>query len=338
MPKLKVPYAADRTHALRSPDEAEKGHDYFCLACGDAVIFRKGKVKVAHFAHKAANICSQETIIHKTAKALVYNSITEWKSGKADPPWLKRNCVECESDISQPLPDALPGNVQSALLEFPLPNNLIADIAIINGTDRPIMAIEIRATHAVDERKASRLLIPYIELDARDVITLPRIWKPLVDNLKPFACPNCANNLKAFEIVTAAIAGRMGITLPTSYYRYLPCKCWNCGRQIIVFSWPEDDENPRKQPRPITLQYRFSKTAGHKYWANVCIYCGRMYGNHYLPFPFPFERGTTPEVFKQDIKRLANHASAIGLIRTNESKHRCIIPSSATPSLFDKPA
>ena len=71
MLELKVPFALDGTQVLLSPEVAEKGREYFCPACGDIVILKKGEIKVAHFAHKVSDTCSQETIVHKTAKQLV---------------------------------------------------------------------------------------------------------------------------------------------------------------------------------------------------------------------------------------------------------------------------
>ena len=77
---LKDPGNCDCCHGekrLYDPQSAEKGKSYFCPACQDTVILRKGKIKTAHFAHET---CNQETIIHKTAKQLIVDVISDWKS------------------------------------------------------------------------------------------------------------------------------------------------------------------------------------------------------------------------------------------------------------------
>ena len=103
--KLRVPFAFDGEKRLYDPQSAEKGKSYFCPACQDTVILRKGKIKTAHFAHKASETCNQETIIHKTAKQLIVDVISDWKSGKIEAPVLKRTCEICRQFKDQPLPD-----------------------------------------------------------------------------------------------------------------------------------------------------------------------------------------------------------------------------------------
>jgi competence CoiA-like predicted nuclease len=69
--ELLVPVALDNNRSLIKPESAEKGNNYFCPACGEPVILKKGDVRVPHFAHKISETCNQETIIHKTAKLLI---------------------------------------------------------------------------------------------------------------------------------------------------------------------------------------------------------------------------------------------------------------------------
>ena len=77
--KLRVPFAFDDEKKLCDPETAEKRKRkrYFCPACQDTVILRKGEIKTAHFAHKVSEICNQETILHKTAKQLIKSSATK---------------------------------------------------------------------------------------------------------------------------------------------------------------------------------------------------------------------------------------------------------------------
>ncbi len=118
MGSIKIPLAIDDLGILTKIDDATRGTDYYCLACNMPVIVRKGDIKIHHFAHKASDFCSQETVIHKTAKMLFQKLVSNWKNGLAQAPKINRKCQICHSIIQQPLPD----KVQSAKLEVPLPN------------------------------------------------------------------------------------------------------------------------------------------------------------------------------------------------------------------------
>ncbi|MFZ1083230.1 MAG: competence protein CoiA family protein [Candidatus Kryptoniota bacterium] len=317
MTELKVPFAFNEGQVLFSPEFAERGRRYFCPACNDEVILKKGDVKVAHFAHKVSDTCSQETIIHKTAKHLVHKAVSDWKSGKASSPLIRRQCKICSTSIDQSLPD----RVTSAQVECRLPDQFVADVALMVD-EQPAAAIEIRVFHAVDEVKAATMSIPFIELDGNEVLEHLALWTPLVDNFKPFACQTCADTLKEFNAKVSEIAAERRISIPTSYYRYSFCQCWKCKKMTLVFTWPGQQEGiiPAGQPRPGVIQYRSSKMAGAKYWANVCMHCSALQGDFFLynepdgPF-FAFECGAdAPEEFHQDLKKLAQYAKYAQLI------------------------
>lgn len=318
--ELRVPFAIDGEDRLHSPETAEKGKTYFCPACKEVVILKRGEIRTAHFAHKVSETCNQETIIHKTAKLLVQKAVNDWKSGKSDSPTLQRECQICYTRISQSLPE----KVDSAILEYRLPDGFIADVALnVNG--KPEAAIEIRVTHAVDEVKANRLSVPFIELDGYDVIENPAVWKPIEDKFKPLICAQCKSTYSRFQARARQIAKASNLELPDVYYRYGICKCWKCKREIVVFTWPKDgmhDQSaPKVKPIPRTVQYRFSKTVGDKYWANTCPYCQSIQGDFFLHaepdgafFGINCEEDS-PTAFDRDMLKIAVHAEEIGLLK-----------------------
>ena len=318
MTEPKLPFAIDDTQSLIGPETADKGRSYYCPACGDLVILRKGEVKAPHFAHKvseSSEACSQQAIIYKTAKLLIQRAVSDWKSGKVPSPLVKRQCKICESVTEQPLPD----KVDSARIEHKLAENVIADIALMVG-DQAAAAIKIRVAGTVYEVKA--LSIPFIEIDGNEVLAHPTYWTPIVDKFKPLACQTCAANLKKFNAVVSKIATAARILLPTSYYRYSFCECWKCKKPTLVFTWPGKDQDavPEREPRPKVVQYRFSKTVQDKYWGNACLHCNSLQGDWFLysepdgPF-WGFEYGgDSPEDFQDDLKKLAYHANYIRAI------------------------
>jgi len=313
MSELKVPYALDELDRLCSPVEAEKGKPYRCPACKQPVILKKGQIKKPHFAHKADNNCNQETIIHQTAKILIKRAVDEWKSGTGKAPVLERLCEICMFPATQPLPD----KVEGAILEQRLADGSIADVALLtNG--KPVVAVEIRVTHAVDDNKAARLSIPFIELEGLAVIENPYVWKSIKDSFKPFTCEKCRDAFKKFKIEAKKIANQTNIQLPKSYYRYGITNCWRCNRKIIVFTWVDGSMFPREKPSvepiPRTIQYKYSKEAESKYWVNTCPYCKVLQGSFYLhmesegPF-FGTNLEYTPESFEKDLQRIASKAT-----------------------------
>lgn len=239
MTELKVPFAFNEARVLFSAESAERGCRYFCPACNDEVILKKGEVKVAHFAHKDSDVCSQETIIHKTAKYLVFKAVSDWKSGKAGSPLIRRQCRICPASIDQSLPD----KVTSARIEYRLPDQFVVDVALMVN-EQPTAAVEIRVFHAVDEVKAAMMSIPFIELDGNEVLEHPNFWVPLVDSFKPFACQICADTVKMFNAKVLEIASDVHLSVPTSYYRYSFCQCWKCKKTpALHLAWSTGGDN-----------------------------------------------------------------------------------------------
>lgn len=320
MNKLRVPLAIDSYGKLCSPKEAEKTKTYYCPVCKEPVILKKGEKKVPHFAHKITETCNPKTIMHKTAKILIKQMIEEWKLGKTQSPIVERKCHVCGDIVTQLLPD----KVYSVALEHKMVDGTIPDIVLMDNEKTPLAAIEIRVTHAVDEEKSKKISIPFIELEGKDVIENPTVWVPVTDKFKPVICRNCKLAYLKFQNKAQQLAKVMGIELPKSYFRYGITTCWKCKKEILVFIWPNKEpfsvSTPKSRPIPHTLQFRYSKTVGHKYWANTCPYCKSIQGDFFLqidpdgPF-FSLEiQEDSSIVFKGDLIYIAAYAAQIGII------------------------
>lgn len=316
---LKIPLAHDETGCLVSVEFAIPGRQYFCPACGTLLILRRGTIKVPHFAHKPSDVCNQETIVHKTAKLIVQQAIADWKAEKTPAPVIQRACQVCHSLVAQPLPD----KVETAVLEYHLSDGFIADVALL-VQDKPEAVIEILVTHAVDEIKATNISVPFIELDGYAVLDSPTTWTPITDHFRSLTCPKCVQNFKRFQTKTSQIAKRMNLELPTDYYRYAPCSCWRCKKDILVFTWPgrqlHEMTPPRYQPVPKTIRFEYSKTVRGKYWANVCPHCQAIQGDWFLfaepegPFFGLDCEENTVDAFNRDLMTLAYLADYNGYL------------------------
>jgi RNase P subunit RPR2 len=307
---LKIPLARDNNGRIVSPESASKSGDYFCPSCGEVLVFKKGKIKKPHFSHKATDQCSQETVVHQTAKSLLVQSIQDWKSGFIDSPKVKRLCEDCGVVTIQGFPD----KVVEAVDEKRLENGYIVDIALTDG-EKVLAAIEIKVTHGVDQEKKNKLGIPFIEVHGDDVLKTPAELTPLIDQFKPFRCRYCQGALRLYESKMSEISRKTKVEIPDEFYRPTCGSCWRCGREILIFAWPtqgmHNSRVPEHIPRPKTIQYRYSRQARSKYWVNTCPYCNNIQGDFFLfsdshsPL-FGFHcSGPAPDDYEKDIKHLA---------------------------------
>ena len=62
-------------------------------------------------------------------------------------------------------------------------------------------------------------------------------------------------------------------------------RCWKCGKEIAVYTWPGHHlwaQSSPDQGRPSTVQFMKSKVAQDGYWANRCSHCGVIQGDWFL--------------------------------------------------------
>lgn len=310
MQALHVPFALDADAQLCLPTSAAKGGSYFCPGCGAAVILKQGPVKTPHFAHKATEVCHQETITHKTAKLLIQTAVHAWKAGQRSAPTLERKCFACGVPLNQTLPE----KVDSAALEYRLTDGSIADVVLL-AAGQPQAAVEIKVTHAVDAVKAQRLPLPFIELDGYAVVKNPSVWKPITDKFKLIACEACKAAYARLHTKAQQLAQASQLALPTAYYRYALGTCRNCQHPILIFDWPAPDKHtaPKHHPPPKTVQYRFLPSAGRKCWVNTCPHCQAIQDTAFLAHEAE-DAGVadTPSAFTRDMLKIAAHAALTG--------------------------
>jgi hypothetical protein len=148
---------------------------------------RAGGTVVRHFAHKANTSCTGETILHRTAKRLLVQVVAEYsRSSAANPISLSCTCSLCQSPTSITLPRK---SFTTACEEHRL-GHFICDVVAFRNSE-PVLGIEVLVTHAVDDRKAESLSIPWFELSAEMILENPYQWRPISARLKPVICLGC---------------------------------------------------------------------------------------------------------------------------------------------------
>lgn len=286
---FRVPYGVDELGNYVSPEMASKQTVYFCPCCANRLVFKSGTKRVKHFSHPKAANCNPETVLHKTAKALVQRAIMDNAEGELCLS-IMDNCQCCGGEQERLLK---PKTFSNAVQEVRV-GQYICDVVAFKGEGEIALGIEILVTHAVDEEKAKNLNIYWIELKADDVIESATMWQPVQAKLKQRNCLKCKEEAQRVR----AIANQYGIDgslfstdkhawfnseNPTGYLGFIG-GCWVCKRDIPLFWWegvPYCTDKP-PEPRPKTIQHRYSKTFGGLYWGNTCAACGKLQGDNFL--------------------------------------------------------
>lgn len=145
--KCKLPTAINSEGKLVPVDDSLHEEVYFCPACKEVVIARKGNVKIHHFAHKSGTDCQYgyQTSVHLTAKEIIE------KTHKVLIPSKGITIVDevrTETKIGSIIPD------------------------ILVFCDGKQYIVEIFVTHPVDENKKEKIKaldISTIEVDLSDL-------------------------------------------------------------------------------------------------------------------------------------------------------------------------
>lgn len=136
-----------------------------CEACGSTLIMKLGRIRAHHFAHQPGNRCAltaPETARHYNTKQLLASKLRS-----VDALSVASKCAfvalrgRCTTDIISVAAEAWDRVRVETYVEPFRP-----DIVLLKG-ERAVLAIEVRATHAVPDAKAQRLSerrIPWIEV------------------------------------------------------------------------------------------------------------------------------------------------------------------------------
>ena len=290
---LQVPYGVSQHGDLVPARDADADAVYACPGCAGLLVLHAGAVRAKHFAHKANTACDGETLVHITAKLLVAKIINEHSNSNTGIT-LQCTCSKCESPVQRELPHSA---FTHSEIEERIGPYVCDVVAFKEGT--AVLAVEIFNSHAVGGEKAEQLGLPWIELEAAEVLADPFNWRPVQMRLKPTLCLDC----KAERAELERVAARWKLPLSEPLYVAAVAPCWGCKEKIIWYWWPGVPFAQEKPPEPVprTLQFRFSKMYGGKYWMNICPGCRAPQGDNFvfLALDSPFKGlpvNETPEM------------------------------------------
>jgi hypothetical protein len=162
--KLRLGAFDAETKEYTIPSKAVKGRSYICPDCSKAVIFRKGDIRVHHYAHKAeTSQCSyyehpNESQIHKDAKLLMKKLLDDKRLI-----CFTWDCIDCSSFYAfQEVPSFKYEDGDKAILEYrDKDGKWIADVALVNQ-DKVKCIFEIKYKHKTTTLRPE----PWYEVDA----------------------------------------------------------------------------------------------------------------------------------------------------------------------------
>lgn len=143
--------------------QAEKGISYFCANpnCNSQMVFKKGKIRTPHFAHKHKDFDHEgESILHYNTKILLFDYIKKFISSN-DPLYIQFEC-----DCSQIHGIDILDGVDDVYMEKNVNGIYRPDIAL-SLEDEIKMVIEVVVTHDIEPEATTYLKnhnIPYIKV------------------------------------------------------------------------------------------------------------------------------------------------------------------------------
>lgn len=282
--ELQVPYGRAQTGAMVQVAAADRSCSYSCPGCGAKLVLRNGDIRQKHFSHPSHPSCTQETILHQTAKALLAEVIQANALGLEAAIELGCQCRWCDRQYFAVLKA---GTFSKATVEKAVGPYIGDVVAASAGKDA--LVLEVVVTHHIEPEKAVNLALPWIEVMADDILADPRRWNPIQAKLQPTTCSECKEYSRKVQEVCEKWGIETSLYSPLYQHDQKPYvaaveRCFKCDEETPVFWWPGVPfcQSAPPQPRPRTIARKYSKQYGGAYWANTCAKCGVIQGDNYL--------------------------------------------------------
>jgi len=177
MNKFKITIGLDAKGNLIEPNDAFKKVECYCPLCYESLNIQSDKSGEKHFSHKGLSKCEREDVLKQAAKLLIFKAVIERKFDSKKQIMIKQS--GCSDD--EKLPYVLPEGINNAKIDVQLEENNIYDICLYKD-DVPAVAIDISMKNDVKD-KVCNSSIPYINLNAVDIIESHLHWFPINENI-----------------------------------------------------------------------------------------------------------------------------------------------------------
>lgn len=324
---VQYPVAIGDDGVVYRASHAPRTRRYTCPACGSGMILKRGIQRVAHFAHEPSATCDEGEATRLLALHLLRDVIAHWVHGNGEAPLIQRACDRCGRTLWQSLPPDLTGaSTESAGADLILVTPSGPWLAILMDLDDDTL-------HPTDPTRSGT---PWIVLSARAIMHNPVRWTPIRSSGMSLRCSTClqastadtggpaltplpsqaaAQAVVEYRRVLQQLLGHgLGSTaLPTTYYRYLPVRCWLCGGVAVVYWWPgmREGNPPLQHPVPHTIRMvPISVSRFPQAWFSTCPQCHAALP-HQPPPQVTIELADTPASWQRDMAGMSAYWHAM---------------------------
>lgn len=264
--------------------DAHANETYRCPGCRETLTICDVDSLGKQFAHDATSACTRDVVELQTARLLLRHVIQE-NAEKGRPISLSSPCSTCSGTAKSTLKAETFAAVE---LEFSI-GSREWDVAAFDAAGNVRLAVGVLLERALPDDEELILACHWIELDAESVIAAPADWHAIRANLKRTDCEEC----KAKRRVLVEMVRHQGLDRTQFSFVEEPEKtgyvaarmeCFRCHSAMPVFWWPGVPfcEEPPPEPRPRSVQFRYSKSFGGKYWVNTCPRCKAIQGDNFV--------------------------------------------------------
>jgi len=177
MNEFKITIALDLKGNLIELNDTFKKVECYCPLCYESLNIQSDKSGEKYFSHKGSSKCEREDVLKQAAKLLIFKAVIEGKIDSKKQIMIKQS--GCCSDDK--LPYALPEGINNAKIDVQFEDNCIYDICLYKN-DVPAVAVDFSIKNDVKD-KVCNLSIPYIKLNAVDIIENHLHWFPVNENI-----------------------------------------------------------------------------------------------------------------------------------------------------------
>lgn len=280
----------ERKHVVHARDAA-KGGLYSCPVCDGRLIHRRG-TRRPHLAHQAgATPCAPESILHKVFKQLIHDRlVAALRTGQEVP--VRWSCPHCTEEHS----GNLLKKARKVVLEYEM-GVARSDIALLDGNEHVVAAIEVVVTHAPEPRvhqyyRENHIALIQFNICSEDDLERsaePALHPDVMDQCVTPRCPECHAFQERTELRLLQVACKECGTVSKM-------ALLNAGRDRLADpATPEvftDAELALAMDHGASIKEQWNTTLHRLAWGNVCSGCVRPFNGAFHPGtyePVPWE-------------------------------------------------
>lgn len=281
--------AQDSKRSWIRADKAGRGDDFFCPSCKGVMILRRGKINIAHFAHKNLTPnCRPETVLHLLGKEKV-KEIAELHLRDRTPLETRFACSHCGTHHERNLLEGVTTIELEKSLDLARP-----DVSFIGRDGNTSVVVEIVVTHK-PESEVIRLFMEkrvfYVRVNLKEYSDLTHIEESIKNSRWDKREGYSSSQFCTIKDNSKLFCSKHGWAKDQRRLFITSYPCNRCHRLTKIAVLNLDSENPFNRELPDNFteqevklaknegvalgQHKFSRN-GDYYLVNKCYHCGSL--------------------------------------------------------------